>query len=83
MGQGGHGRILTDRDTALRSSSSPDEVQVPIPDDGHMVVNVRRRRPEVVARLLGLGVSTSTLITLLPEWRELIVQVAERDASTY
>ncbi len=81
MGQGGHGRVLTGRDAPVRSSTSLDEVQVPVPDDGHVVVNVRQRRPEVVARLLGLGVSSATLLTLLPEWRELINQVSERHSA--
>ncbi len=58
------------------------EVHVPIPDDGHVVVDARERRPEVVARLLALGVSTETLITLLPDWEPLILQVATTHDST-
>lgn len=53
------------------------EVHVPTPDDGHVVIDARERRPEVVARLLALGVSAETLITLLPDWETLIREVAD------
>lgn len=52
------------------------EVRVPTPEDGEIVVDVRRRRADVVHRLLGLGVSRRTLVALLPEWSELIGRVA-------
>lgn len=52
------------------------EVHVPTPDDGEVIVDVRQRRPEVVARLLDLGVSARTLTILLPGWTSLIEEVA-------
>jgi len=69
-GQGAAGREQVVRDAA------PYEVQVPIPDDGHVTVDIRERRADVVARLLAMEVSPRTLITLLPEWERLILTVA-------
>lgn len=54
---------------------TPD-VCVPIPQGGFVSVDLRHRREDVVRRLLGLGVSSCTLMTLLPEWEGLIVYVA-------
>lgn len=56
------------------------EIELSTPDDGHISVRIRERRSEVVARLLALGISTRTLMTLLPEWTELIGSVANEHA---
>ena len=69
-GQGAAGQAQVVRDAASY------EVQVPIPDDGHVTVDIRERRADVVARLLAMQVSPRTLITLLPEWEQLILAVA-------
>jgi len=57
------------------------EVHVPTPDDGDVIVDVCQRRPDVVARLLAMGVSEETLMTLLPDWESLIREIAARDPS--
>lgn len=80
MDQGGRGRTLTGEGMVAetRSVLSEDrlEVDVPTPDNGHITVQVRERRADVVARLLAMGVSARTLTTLLPEWADLIDAVA-------
>jgi hypothetical protein len=43
---------------------------------------VQMHRQRVIARLLGSGISTRTLTTMLPEWAALIEHVDERIRST-
>lgn len=56
------------------------EIEFSTPDDGQISVRIRERRSEVVARLLAMGISTRTLMTLLPEWTDLIGSVAKEHA---
>lgn len=58
------------------------EVRVPTPGAVDIVVNVRARRADVVNRLLEMGASRCTLITLLPDWSDLIILVASEHART-
>jgi hypothetical protein len=78
--QGGRGRSLAGGRAGGQatgtSTTAHFEVPIPIPDDGHVLVDLRERRADVVGRLLGLGVTPRTLTTLLPEWEELILTVA-------
>jgi hypothetical protein len=57
-------------------------VRVPTPGSGDIVVDVRARRADVVNRLLEMGVSRCTLITLLPDWSDLIILAASEHAQT-
>ena len=43
---------------------------------------VQMHRQRVIARLLGSGLSRASLMTVLPEWAELIEHVDERIRST-
>lgn len=55
------------------SGPTPDGgVSVRTPDGGEVLVDPRSHRADVVRRLLCLGVSARTLITLLPDWAPLI-----------
>lgn len=53
----------------MRATSAAGDPAATPPTD------VAARRPEVVGRLLGLGVSAYTLATLLPDWGEMIAAV--------
>ncbi len=62
-----------------------DQVAIPMPDGGEVLVDPRQRRSRVVRRLLRRGVTAATLRLLLPEWIDLIdlaeleLQRADRD----
>ena len=56
------------------------EIEFSTPDDSSITVSIRERRSEVVARLLAMGISTRTLMTLLPEWTDLIGSIAKEHA---
>lgn len=49
-----------------------DQVAIPMPDGGEVLVDPRQRRARVVRRLLRRGVTPRTLRFLLPEWIDLI-----------
>lgn len=51
---------------------SGDQVAIPMPDGGEVLVGPRQRRARVVRRLLRRGVSATTLRLLLPDWSDLI-----------
>jgi len=51
-----------------------DQVSIPMPDGGEVLVDPRQRRARVVRRLLRRGVTAGTLRLLLPDWRHLIDQ---------
>lgn len=55
-----------------------DQVAIPMPDGGEVLVDPRQRRTRVVRRLLRRGVTAATLRLLLPDWAEMIDR-AERD----
>lgn len=55
-----------------------DQISVPTPDGGAVLVDLRQHRPQVVRRLLTCGVSADTLVQLLPEWSALIVSIAHQ-----
>jgi hypothetical protein len=78
--QSGRGRSLSGAGAAGRApgmvTAAHFEVSVPTPDDGHVLVDLRERRADVVGRLLDLGVTPRTLMTLLPEWEAMIARVA-------
>lgn len=85
MDRGGRGQGLASETLSVPATAvaaDRHEVRVPIPDDGHLIVDVRERRADVVARLLDLGVSVRCLTTLLPEWTELINAVAAERLDT-
>lgn len=65
----GNGRNLTIDLQAL-------EVHIPVPGGETVRVDPRVHREDVVRRLLLLGVSDRTLVTLLPDWVALIDRVA-------
>ncbi len=62
-----------------------DQVAIPMPDGGEVLVDPGQRRSRVVRRLLRRGVTAATLRLLLPEWIDLIdlaeleLQRADRD----
>lgn len=82
MDQGGRGRSLTETgagDLAHGvSTAARRDAPVPVVDDGPVLVDIRARRADVVARLLDMGVTPRTLTTLLPEWEDLIATVVAR-----
>ena len=49
-----------------------DQVAIPMPDGGEVLVDPRHRRARVVRRLLRHGVTAATLRLLLPDWSDLI-----------
>ena len=49
-----------------------DQVAIPMPDGGEVLVDPRQRRTRVVRRLLRRGVTATTLRLLLPDWTDLI-----------
>jgi hypothetical protein len=49
-----------------------DQVAIPMPDGGEVLVDPRQRRVRVVRRLLRRGVTAATLRLLLPDWTDLI-----------
>jgi hypothetical protein len=49
-----------------------DQVAIPMPDGGEVLVDPRQRRARVVRRLLRRGVTSATLRLLLPDWIDLI-----------
>ena len=49
-----------------------DQVAIPMPDGGEVLVDPRQRRVRVVRRLLRRGVTAATLRLLLPDWSDLI-----------
>jgi len=55
-----------------------DQVAIPMPDGGEVLVDPRQRRARVVRRLLRRGVTAATLRLLLPDWTDLIDR-AEHD----
>lgn len=82
MVQGGHGRLSVEDDVPIQMMT---EYVSPSPSSDpcdHLKHAMQRRRPQVIARLLGRGISTATLFTLLPEWRELIDHADQERSST-
>ena len=52
-----------------------EQVAVPTPDGGTVLVDPHQHRAQVVRRLLCCRVSATTLTHMLPEWSQLIGEV--------
>ena len=65
----------------LMLERAQDQVAVPTPDGGTVLVDRHQHRDHVVRRLLCCGVSAATLQHMLPEWSPLILRV-DRELAT-